>query len=606
MYLDAFGFSENPFGVTPDPRFFYLGRTHEQALSSLCYGIEQRQGFVMVTGEVGTGKTLLCRALLDRLGETTSTALILNPSLEPLALLRAIVADFGIAAATGEKAALIESLNLFLLTKLRRKEHVVLIIDEAQTLPDESLEEIRLLSNLETDREKLLQIVLVGQPELLAKLSLPQLRQVNQRITVRCELRPLPPREIREYVAHRLLVVSGRERPELFSLAGLRAVSRLSQGYPREINALCDRALLAAYAAGRKRVGVRLVYRAYRDLGRTPARSRRRLPAILRWALPALLLAAAAGWLALRHQTPGGRPPLPAARPAPASSRATPAPPAEPPSAAAVTPSLATTSIGGGPGPPGTASHVVAPTTLAGSPLAKGEAKGGVAPVPLRPPVAAPPDTEFSSDGRSLSASLAALSLRWKMERLAGEVRQWQFVSLKDRSLPAFFLKSGLAAAHGMEIVALPVATSSLRATDLPCLASEKSGDGYRFVVISGLQKDMVVILDPVAGRRVLPLAEWLTKVRGAFYFLVPRGAFAPAQRFGDRGPGVLGLQKQLRRTGFLRSSPGGVFGPETKAAVLALQHKHGIEADGVVGFATRLQLTRLGGQAVPSLKESP
>ncbi|MDP1602068.1 MAG: peptidoglycan-binding protein, partial [Legionella sp.] len=162
------------------------------------------------------------------------------------------------------------------------------------------------------------------------------------------------------------------------------------------------------------------------------------------------------------------------------------------------------------------------------------------------------------------------------------------------------------AEAHGMDIIALPITTGSLRATNLPCLASEKSGDGYRFVVLSGLQQNMAVILDPVAGRRVLPVAEWLTNLRGSFYFLVPRGTFAPALRSGDQGPAVLGLQQQLRRAGFMRSKPGGVYGPETKGAVLVLQQKHGIDADGVAGLETRLQLTRLGSKAVPSLQESP
>ncbi len=551
MYLDAFGFREAPFGVTPDPRFFYLGNPHEQALSSLCYGIEQRQGFVMVTGEVGTGKTLLCRALLDRLGEKTSTALILNPCFEPLELLRAIVADFGIAAASGEKADLIESLNRFLLAKLRQGEHVVLIIDEAQTLPDRSLEEMRLLSNLETDREKLLQMVLVGQPELLDKLRQPQLRQVNQRIAIRCNLQPLVPREIRIYVAHRLRVASGRERPELFSAAALRAVSRLSRGYPREINALCDRALLAAFAAGRKRIGLRLVYRAWRDLQTTPGHSRRRLTSILRWAVPLLLAAAAAGFV-LRQEYPLSRPWPPAAT-APAMPRSAPAPVESP-----------------------------------------------------QQPLTPTPGTEAPSDGGTLSASLATLAERWKLERLAAEVRSWHFVSLKDSSLPAFFLKSGLAESHGMEILALPATTASLRTTNLPCLASEKSAEGHRFVVLAGLQETLAVILDPVAGRRVLPLAEWLKSIRGSFFFLVPKDTLAPPLRPGDKGPGVLALQKELRRAGYLRGSHDGVYGRETLEAVLALQHKYGIGKDGIVGFETRLLLRRLGNQAIPSLLRAP
>lgn len=560
MYLAHFGLREHPFGVTPDPRFFYLGRTHEQALASICYGIEQRQGFVLVTGEVGTGKTLLCRSLLDRLGEKTSTALILNPCLEPLELLRVIVADFGIATEKLEKSGLTESLNRFLLAKLHQGEHVVLILDEAQTLPDESLEAIRLLSNLETDREKLLQIVLVGQPELLAKLNLPQLRQVNQRITVRCDLQPLAPPEIRRYVAHRLRVAANRADPNLFNPNGLRAVSRFSRGYPREINALCDRALLAAYAAGRAQVGVALVYRAYRDLHKTPRRSRRHLPAFRHWALPAILLAVAA-LLALRQADPDKRTPRPAEIPAPAMPRVA--------SAA-------------------TKSRLPAAATPPQSPPGTG------------------PDAEIPSDGRSLGASLTTLSLRWKLERLAGEVRQWQFVSLKDRSLPAFFEKSGLARDHGMEIIALPAEIGSLRSTNLPCLASEKSGQSFRFVVLSGLHETMAEILDPDTGRRVLPVAEWLKNIRGALFFLVPTGALAPPLRPGDQGQAVLALQSELRRAGFLRGGAGGRYDKETRDAVIALQHRHGLEEDGLVGLETRLQLLRLASNTVPSLQESP
>lgn len=573
MYLDAFGFLEAPFGVTPDPRFFFLGRTHEQALSTLGYGIGQRQGFVMVTGEVGTGKTLLCRALLERLGEKTSTALILNPRLEPLELLRAVLDDFGVSAASGDKPGMVEALNLFLLEKLRQGEHVVLILDEAQTLPDQSLEEIRLLSNLETDREKLLQIVLAGQPELLSRLEQRQFRQLKQRITVRCDLQPLAPREIRRYVAHRLRVASGRERPDIFTPAGLGAVSLLSRGYPRELNALCDRALLAAYAAGRARVGARLVYRAYRDLRKAPARQPRRGGALLRWGLPALLLLAAAGWYSLRQF------PRESQRNDVAGLQA--APPVPTPTPAAVP----------GPPPPHPATALVTtPPASAVSPL----------PAPASTPAAPADDV---SDGRSLSASLAALAQRWQLERLASEARQWQFVSLRERSLPAFFQKSGLARSHGMEILALPATAANLRAVNLPCLASEMSPEGYRFVLLAGLQGDSAVVLDPAAGRRVLPLPAWLANLRGSLFFLVPKGTLAPALRTGDRGPAVLEIQKALRRAGLLRGNPGGVFGRETREAVLTLQRKHGIAADGVAGLETRLLLLRLRGAPVPSLR---
>lgn len=568
MYLNAFGFREAPFGVTPDPRFFYLGRTHDQALSSLCYGIEHRKGFVMVTGEVGTGKTLLCRSLLQRLDPGTHTALVLNPRLGPLDLLRVIAADLCCGEPADGKVAVLDALSRFLLAEVGRGRNAVIVIDEAQTLPDESLEEIRLLSNLETSREKLLQIVLVGQPELLAKLSTPHLRQVSQRINVRIGLGPLEPREIRLYVAHRLRVASGRERPDLFSPAALQGISRLSRGNPRDINALCDRALLAAYAAGRNRVGLRLVWRAYRDLGITPARRLRLFRAALAWSLLSLLLAAAA-WLAHQHRQPDGRLPEPPS----AITREAPAIPAVP--AAAV---------------PAAAAPASAPAVAATT--------------PAQSPPSPEPDQDFSTDSKSLNASLTALARIWKMEQLAADVGQWQFLSLKDRSLPAFFRKSGLAQTHDVEIHALPATERSLRAVDLPCLASEKTGEGYRFVVLAGLRKSVATVLDPVSGGRSLPVEEWLAKVRGSLYCLLPKSALAPALRPGDRGPEVLSLQRDLRRAGFLRSAPGGTFGRETRDAVLALQRKHGLREDGVAGLETRLRLRRQVKPATPSLRE--
>ncbi len=209
MYEAFYGFAEKPFTLTPDPKYLYLSRSHREALDHLLYGVQEREGFVVITGDVGTGKTTLCRAFLSRLDARTRTALVLNPVLSEEELLRAILHDFGLPAAGGSKKALVDELNGFLLRALAAGERAVLIVDEAQTLSPRLLEQIRLLSNLETEREKLIQIVLVGQLGLLDLLAAPQLKQLDQRVSVRYRLRPLTYPECCQYVYHRLMVAGG-------------------------------------------------------------------------------------------------------------------------------------------------------------------------------------------------------------------------------------------------------------------------------------------------------------------------------------------------------------------------------------------------------------
>ena len=247
MYETHFGLTEKPFNLTPNPRFLYLSRTHQEALAHLRYGLENRVGFIAVTGEVGTGKTTILRSLFSQLDqERFRLALVFNPCLNPLELLRAVNHEFGLPAQGNDGLALLDELNGFLLAENHAGRTPVLVIDEAQNLAAEVLEQIRLLSNLETERDKLVQIVLVGQPELDELLDRQELRQLAQRIAVRCRLEPLDPIETCAYVQHRLQVagVFG----ELFDAAALTAVYRWSRGLPRLINVLCDRALLCAYA----------------------------------------------------------------------------------------------------------------------------------------------------------------------------------------------------------------------------------------------------------------------------------------------------------------------------------------------------------------------
>ena len=252
MYQDFYQLTENPFNVTADPNFFFSSKCHSEAMSNLVYGIEQRKGIVVITGEVGTGKTTLCRKLLRQASPSTKFALILNPNFSEVELLQIILHDLGVRTRSSDKVSLVQALNIFLLKESTRGHNIVLIIDEAQNLSIKQLEQIRLLSNLETEKEKLLQIVLVGQPELYDHLQLPEIRQLRQRIAVYFHMRPLEKADIKSYIYHRLTKVM--RDPEalnsiVFSEAAIDMIYECSQGSPRTINILCDRALLAGFVA---------------------------------------------------------------------------------------------------------------------------------------------------------------------------------------------------------------------------------------------------------------------------------------------------------------------------------------------------------------------
>lgn len=265
VYQDFYGLTESPFDITPNPRFLFYSAKHREAYNHLLYGIRERKGFVQLTGEVGAGKTTLCRALLERLGEHYSTALILNPVMTPDQLMRAIAMEYGLPVSTLDRLETLAVINQFLLQQVERGRDTVLIIDEAQDLTDDLLEQVRLLSNLETDDQKLLQIVLMGQPELRDRLNNPKLRQLRQRITVRYHLRPLNHGEVADYVHHRLHLAGANGHPH-FTSPALWRVYRYSHGVPRLVNALCDKALLAGFVKQSDRIGYRMVGRAIREL----------------------------------------------------------------------------------------------------------------------------------------------------------------------------------------------------------------------------------------------------------------------------------------------------------------------------------------------------
>lgn len=265
VYQQYYGMSEAPFDITPNPRFLFYSAKHREAYNHLLYGIRERRGFVQLTGEVGAGKTTLCRAMLEHLDDHYSTALILNPVMSADELMKAIALEFGLPVNGLDRLDILTVINQFLLHQVEYGKEAVLIIDEAQDLTEDLLEQVRLLSNLETDNRKLLQIVLLGQPELRDRLNSPRLRQLRQRITVRYHLPPLSREEVDYYVKHRLHV-SGANGTPYFTRMALWRVYRYSQGIPRLVNAICDKALLAGFVEQSQRIGFRLVRRAVHEL----------------------------------------------------------------------------------------------------------------------------------------------------------------------------------------------------------------------------------------------------------------------------------------------------------------------------------------------------
>ena len=269
MYLDFYGLSEPPFSITPSPRFLFYSAKHREAFNHLLYGVRERKGFVQLTGEVGAGKTTICRAMLEKLNEEYETALILNPR-TPMrtGLMKAIAMELRHRMSTGkDRIDTLAAINEFLLGLVVHGKDAVLIIDEAQDLSDELLEQVRLLSNLETDDQKLLQIVLMGQPELRDRLNAHTLRQLRQRITVRYHLQPLGRDEMLNYIQHRIHVSGGNGAP-YFSKGAIWRVHRYTRGIPRLINALCDKCLLAGFVNQTEEIDFHLAGRAIRETGR--------------------------------------------------------------------------------------------------------------------------------------------------------------------------------------------------------------------------------------------------------------------------------------------------------------------------------------------------
>jgi general secretion pathway protein A len=573
MYIQFYGLSERPFSNVPDTTFLFKSRQYLDAYNQLLYGVHAKQGFMALVGDVGTGKTTLCRSLLHALEGQMETALIFNPPDTATALLKTILQDLGQQPSGASKKELLDSLNTCLLQSSARGRGVVIIIDEAQNLSSEVLEEIRLLSNLETEKEKLLQIILSGQPELLKKLSKTTLRQLYQRIAIWAYLKPLTRTDVSHYIYHRL-VKAGSNGSITFTRRSLDKISHSSGGLPRTINLICDKALLAGYVAQKKNITGRMVQEAINNssVERVPAVSMR-VNAVYTLTLGIIISALFLGMLApLKLDIPQrwigqftgdaragvhyARAKLPDALLA-----------AAPKPAAAAVPVLET----------------------------------------IVKQVSVPRSGVFDSDGvlrqdrvsECAPEALATLLVLW-------DVPQEQLMQeLQKRSTSASFSFSDVAQIFGLAVTPLDTTLEQIKRLDYPCIIPV-SDPGYRYVVLAGIKNDQAILLDPRHGRVSLALEklheQWTGK---AFYVWQEFMSLPPRLQRGDVHQQVILLKETLNANNFSLQEPfTDVFDSQMEKAVKALQTQYGLKIDGIIGCNTRMAFYRMGyGDQVPHLE---
>ena len=617
MYTAFYGLSEKPFALSPDPRFLYLGGSHREALAHLLYGIEQGEGFISITGEVGTGKTTLCRTLLERLDGGLELAFLFNPSRTALELLQSICAEFDLPAEGLTRRTLMTQLNNFLVEQKQNGRRVLLIIDEAQTLSDDTLEQVRLLSNLETSREKLIQILLLGQPELDRKLDGQALRQLRQRISVRWKLDPLSADETRAYVRHRLSIAAG-EPKDLFSEAALAEVHARSEGIPRLVNRLCDRALLAGYADRAAQIGPDLVRSAAAEIPDAKLPRDRRRAGTASFYRPWMMLAAAVLLIstALLGGLFFGRDRLTDSLQASVfkseDARAT----------------LASAEAGAsGGGRPAVGANAAVPSVGQLIEKMPEEMRDGLQPTLGQLGTLAEEDAAAANASRSplveqsggVSAIAPGLLPRLLDERStrtalkeshdAALARFGRSASSKsERVRDAASLQASLEASG---LLATPFDGGSLaliRRLEHPVLLPliAKSGQGaalsrdaaldeknWRWLALTGFDGDRAQVTGLVDDRIVtVPIAEieahWLETG------IIVWESYAKTPRIlseGARGESVVWLQNALAELRYFDKQPTGLYGAATLSAVASFQRERGLVADGIAGPLTQIAL---------------
>ena len=605
MYESFYGLQEKPFNLTPNPRFLFLSEKHKEALAHLVFGIKNRSGFVMISGEIGTGKTTICRSLLRQVDPDTEVSFIFNPCLSPEELLRNINEDFGIESTAQSIRGLIDELNGYLLKSSAENKNCVLVIDEAQNLTPSVLEQIRLLSNLETETNKLLQIILLGQPELAENLELPELRQLNQRITARYHLKELDFQETLQYVAFRLRIAGARRNVQ-FTRAAVRAVYKYSGGTPRVINAVCDRALLVGYTREEHTITPRLIRQAIKEVLGDRPKARKRARRSSSWLRPktTLFAAAVAAIAVVAVLNPGdgvwvnrmvgvldemwsGVSLVTTAPDAPASTTGAIAKLEENPSGDSGAKAAVSTSG---------RNEVLAAATVPESTVENAGLLEFVAEEIL---VEASPESPAALELKlpSRNAALKALLGAWKLGRLS---------PMPKTNTPEDLAQ--FAEANGLAYESLRLDLGELAVVNLPALARVQSGDISTWVALLGIRDQAVILGNGSAEGQLVPRDQFEDAYGGdaMIMWLDPTPSRTPLA-LGTRGPAVLAVQSLLNAFGFDNVEPTGVYGAVTQDAVRRIQEASGLKVDGVVGKQTRMVLTSWSrNEPTPSLGPKP
>src|SRR5499427_4080666 len=580
VYLHFFNLRESPFNLTPDPRFLFLSAQHEEALTHLLYGIYERKGFIEITGEVGTGKTVLCRALLERLDKTVATALIFNSYLTKMELLQAITDDLGLVPRDTTSKGYIDTLNAYLLEEFAAGRNAVVVIDEAQNLESTVLEQLRMLSNLETERGKLLQIILVGQPELREKLATVQMRQLEQRIAVRFHIHELTRTETAQYITHRMSV-AGAAHTVMWSRRALRLIHHYTGGIPRRINLLCDRVLMTAFVRETHRVNASIVRRSAQELA-SPWQSKRAY-----WLRRAALGGGAGlgllglirggvflwptiqtqwyprvveqGLVLTRHTTP----PPPAALPSPVVLPQDVLLPEKPPGSE--------------------------PAAL---PLPVPEPASPVAPVLATPGLVSPPSPLEVDVGLAQTLWRAKIQAEEQGTRFhLGGLTSWETIL------------TNAAKGLGLDVMTWQTSIWQLQSLTRPCfievLPEPSASRSELWVLARGVTEGVLIYQEP-EGLLTVPLQRLRQVWSGKAYLTLEESKY----RGVSLAPGMVGervrlLQQTLKEFGYFSSVPSGQFDAQTQQAVRRFQRANQLGDDGLVGRRTLMILLHVGADAL-------
>jgi general secretion pathway protein A len=605
MYLPFFGLDQEPFSIAPDPHYLYMSERHREALAHLLYGVEGGGGFVVLTGAIGAGKTTLCRCLLEQIPEHCEVAYIFNPKLSAVELMQSVCDELSVPYERHAQPSIktyLDPLNAYLLDAHTRQQHTLLIIDEAQNLSIDVLEQLRLLTNLETHDRKLLQIVLIGQPELRDILARPELEQLAQRVIARFHLQALSPTDTQNYIRHRLSV-AGMEKAQPFTPRAMQRVHEITRGIPRRINVLCDRALLAAYVQNLRRIGPETVEEAAREVfgSARERRAQRRRQArsesahsdseattsdspwgvawlvqqprhtTLALALTALLLAVSAGLWWTRGSAPRDQP----------------------------APTAVATGRLSQPGGPSTASPTPASPTKQSSPPSTGPAAQTPATSPPRPALNRPGATPLASAEGLMAWASGPEEALWR--RLA-PAWSWETPQGPDLCLEA--AQAGLACYRfgGSSLAWIRNANRPVILTLRP-----KTGPAQAVLLLGlGAQEALLTRADGAQAHAPLAVLGQVWRGDVATLWRAPAG-YRQSLSEGQRGPAVDALAQDLAQWAQRPlPEPGVRFDALLREQVIAFQASHGLKPDGIAGAPTFMQLNRALGRKEPVLQSLP